>query len=72
MRRLRLCSRLDAIIHAEFGPSPQRRRDVVRKRRATEPAFMACQAAVMVGPERLPAALFDDAIEDEVRALGSP
>jgi hypothetical protein len=69
MRRLRLCARLDAVIHAEFGPQAQRRREVLRARRAADPSFLACQAAVMLGPEKLPAALFDERLEQELTGL---
>jgi 2-polyprenyl-6-methoxyphenol hydroxylase-like FAD-dependent oxidoreductase len=69
MRRLRLCARLDSIIHAEFGPEAQRRRDAIRARRAADPMFMAGQGAVMLGPEKLPPAFFEDGILEEVRAL---
>ena len=70
MRRLRLCARLDSIVHAEFGPRSQRRREAVRERRANDPTFMMCTAGVMIGPERLPAEVFDERIEAEVIALG--
>jgi 2-polyprenyl-6-methoxyphenol hydroxylase-like FAD-dependent oxidoreductase len=69
MRRLRLCARLDSIIHAEFGPDAQRRREAIRTRRATDPTFMAGQAAVMIGPEKLPPAFFDEGIEEQIREL---
>ncbi|HWO93950.1 MAG TPA: FAD-dependent monooxygenase, partial [Dehalococcoidia bacterium] len=69
MRRLRLCARLDAIVHAEFGDDAQRRREAVRRRRASDPGFMLCQAAVMIGPEKLPAEAFDERQEAELAAM---
>jgi 2-polyprenyl-6-methoxyphenol hydroxylase-like FAD-dependent oxidoreductase len=70
MRRLRLCARLDAIVHTEFGERAQRRRMAVRERRAADPTFMACTGGVMVGPELLPAEAFDERVEDELIAMG--
>jgi 2-polyprenyl-6-methoxyphenol hydroxylase-like FAD-dependent oxidoreductase len=69
MRRLALCGRIDSIVHAEFGPESQQRRDAVRARRASDPAFMMCVGGVMVGPELLPAEAFDERIEGEIAAL---
>jgi 2-polyprenyl-6-methoxyphenol hydroxylase-like FAD-dependent oxidoreductase len=69
MRRLRHCARLDSIIHAEFGPEAQRRRDAIRARRAADPMFMAGQGAVMLGPEKLPPAFFDDGILEQVHRM---
>jgi 2-polyprenyl-6-methoxyphenol hydroxylase-like FAD-dependent oxidoreductase len=71
MRRLRLCARLDSIVHAEFGEAAEARRTALRARRLADPSFMMCTAGVMIGPERLPAEVFDERIEDELIAMGT-
>jgi len=71
MRRLSLCARLDGIMKSEFGQRAQRRREAIDARRASERGFLSCQAAVVVGPEKLPAEFFDEGIEAELIAMGA-
>lgn len=71
MRRLSLCARLDGVMKSEFGQRAQRRREAIGERRAGEKGFLSCLAAVVVGPERLPAEYFDEGIEAELIAMGA-
>ncbi len=69
MRRLGFAARLDAVIHAEFGPGATARKLRFREARARNPALGLALAAVMVGPELVPAEAFTEAAWRELMAV---
>lgn len=69
MRRLRFAARLDAVIHAEFGPEATARKLRFREARAKNPLLGLAAAAVMVGPELVPAEAFTDEAWAELMAV---
>ena len=70
MRRLRFSATLNSIQHAEFGERARRRRAAVRERRMTDGRWPMASGATMFGPEVIPAEAFDQAVMDELRAMG--
>lgn len=69
LRRLRFCAQIDSAIHAEFGEEAQARRLAIRAKRATDPAFLLATAAVMIGPEILPAEAFSEDVRRSAMEL---
>jgi 2-polyprenyl-6-methoxyphenol hydroxylase-like FAD-dependent oxidoreductase len=58
MRRLRFAAQLQSVLYNEFGPEARARRARARGRMAEDPSLGAPLAAVMVGPELIPAEAF--------------
>jgi menaquinone-9 beta-reductase len=68
MRRLRLTASAFSILNAEFGPHARERRIRVREQRLSN-NFPDPGPAVYVGPEVLPAEVFDEAILNRLRTM---
>jgi menaquinone-9 beta-reductase len=68
MRRLRLTASTLSILNAEFGDHARERRLQVRDQR-TRNNFPDLAPATFVGPEVMPAEVFDEAILDRLRAM---
>ncbi len=68
MRRLRFSATLQSRLENEFGPEAEGRRRRAFERRAQDPALMLPALATMLGPERMPAAAFEDSVME--RTLG--
>ncbi|HWX12169.1 MAG TPA: FAD-dependent monooxygenase [Trinickia sp.] len=68
MRRLRLTGSTFSILSAEFGDHARARRMKVRKDRMRG-SFPDVTPAAFVGPEVLPAEMFDESILDKLRAM---
>jgi len=68
MRRLRLAASTFSILNAEFGDHARERRMRVREERMRN-SFPDVTPATFVGPEVLPAEMFDETILDRLRAM---
>src|SRR5271154_2291864 len=68
MRRLRLTASTFSILSVEFGDHARDRRMKVREER-TRGTFPDSSPAAFVGPEILPAEVFDESILDRLRAI---
>jgi len=68
MRRLRLTGSTFSILSAEFGDHARARRMKVREERMRG-NFPDVTPAAFVGPEVMPAELFDESILDKLRAM---
>jgi len=68
MRRLRLTASTFSILSAEFGDHARERRRKVREERLRN-NFPDLAPATFVGPEIIPAELFDETILDRLRAM---
>jgi 2-polyprenyl-6-methoxyphenol hydroxylase-like FAD-dependent oxidoreductase len=68
MRRLRLTASVFSILSAEFGDHARERRLKVREERMRN-NFPDLAPATFVGPEVLPAEMFDESIPDRLRAM---
>jgi len=68
MRRLRLTASTFSILNAEFGEHARKRRMKVREDRMRN-SFPDVTPATFVGPEVLPAEMFDATILDRLRAM---
>ena len=68
MRRLRLTASTFSILSVEFGYRARARRTKVREERLRG-AFPDVSPAAFVGPEVLPAEMFDETILDQLRAM---
>jgi len=68
MRRLRFSATLQSRLENEFGPDAEARRGRAFERRAQDPMLMLPALATMLGPERLPAAAFEDSIMERTLA----
>jgi menaquinone-9 beta-reductase len=68
MRRLRLTASTFSILSVEFGDHARERRTKVREERLRG-NFPDVAPAAFVGPEVLPAAMFDETILDRLRAM---
>jgi 2-polyprenyl-6-methoxyphenol hydroxylase-like FAD-dependent oxidoreductase len=68
MRRLRLTASTFSILSVEFGPQAIERRRKIREERANN-SFPDLGPVAFVGPEVLPAELFDEQILDRLRAM---
>jgi 2-polyprenyl-6-methoxyphenol hydroxylase-like FAD-dependent oxidoreductase len=68
MRRLRLTASTFSILSVEFGDGPRARRAKVREERLRG-SFPDVAPAAFVGPEVLPAEMFDETILDRLRAM---
>ena len=71
MRRLRFTAAMDSMIHAEFGPEALKRRLAIRAKRASDPSFLMCQMATMVGPEMLPPEAFSESVWQQAASMGA-
>lgn len=67
MRRLRIAARLVAKLRAEFGEEARRRRALVSRRIFVD-KMPAPSAAVLIGPDKLPAVNFEQATLDALLA----
>jgi 2-polyprenyl-6-methoxyphenol hydroxylase-like FAD-dependent oxidoreductase len=70
MRRLRIAARITAVRDSEFGPAGRRQRAEIRERMEAEPSMALPLAAAFVGPDPLPAEVFEPAFVD--RVVGRP
>jgi len=68
MRRLRLTASVFSILFAEFGDRARERRRKVREARLGN-NFPDQSPAAFIGPEMLPAEVFDESILDRLRAM---
>jgi len=68
MRRLRFSATLQSRLENEFGPDAEARRGRAFERRAQDPMLMLPALATMLGPERLPAAAFEESIMERTLA----
>ena len=68
MRRLRLTGSVFSILYAEFGDRARERRRKVREDRLRN-NFPDQSPAAFIGPEMLPAEVFDESILDRLRAM---
>ena len=68
MRRLRLTASTFSILSVEFGDHARERRMKVREERLRN-NFPDSQPAAFVGPDVLPAEMFDETILDRLRAM---
>jgi len=68
MRRLRFSAKLQSRLENEFGEEAEARRVRAYERRAADPMLMLPALATMLGPERLPAAAFEDSIMERTLA----
>jgi 2-polyprenyl-6-methoxyphenol hydroxylase-like FAD-dependent oxidoreductase len=68
MRRLRLTASVFSILFAEFGDRARARRLTVREERRRN-NFPDQSPAAFIGPEMLPAEVFEEAILDRLRAM---
>lgn len=66
LRRLRFAGRLQSVLHNEFGPEARDRRTRARGRMAAEPLLGGALAAVMVGPELMPAEAFTEPVWNRI------
>jgi 2-polyprenyl-6-methoxyphenol hydroxylase-like FAD-dependent oxidoreductase len=67
MRRLRIAARLSAKLRAEFGEEARKRRAIVQRRIFVD-GMPAPSAAVLIGPDKLPAVNFEQATLDALLA----
>jgi 2-polyprenyl-6-methoxyphenol hydroxylase-like FAD-dependent oxidoreductase len=68
MRRLRFSATLQSRLENEFGPEAEGRRRRAFERRAQDPTLMLPALATMLGPERMPAAAFEDSVMERTLA----
>lgn len=68
MRRLRLSAQVQARIENEFGAEAQERRRRVRDLQAQNPLFRMPQLATLIGPEKVPASVYEDAFLEQLMA----
>jgi 2-polyprenyl-6-methoxyphenol hydroxylase-like FAD-dependent oxidoreductase len=68
MRRLRFSATLQSRLETEFGPEAEGRRRRAFERRAQDPTLMLPALATMLGPERMPAEAFEDAVMERTLA----
>ena len=68
MRRLRLTASTFSILYVEFGDRARARRMKVREDRMRN-NFPDLTPATFIGPEVLPAEMFDESILDRLRAM---
>ena len=68
MRRLRLTASTFSILSVEFGDHARERRRRVREERLHN-SFPDLGPAAFIGPDVLPAELFDETILDRLRAM---
>ncbi len=61
-RRLRFSGKVQSLIENEFGPEAQARRKRAYERRAADPTLMLPALATLIGPEKVPAMAFEDAV----------
>ena len=68
MRRLRMTASTFSILSVEFGDRARERRMKVREERQRG-SFPDVSPAAFIGPEVLPAEMFDETILDRLRAM---
>lgn len=68
MRRLRLTASVFSILYAEFGDRALQRRQKVREERMRN-SLPDLAPAAFIGPDMLPAEMFDESILDRLRAI---
>lgn len=68
MRRLRFAAALQSRVENEFGAKASGRRRHAYERRTADPTLMLPALATMVGPERMPAAAFEDSVMERTLA----
>ncbi|MFI5179571.1 MAG: FAD-dependent monooxygenase, partial [Vicinamibacterales bacterium] len=68
MRRLRFSAALQSRLENEFGPEALERRRRAHQRRAQDPTLMLPALATMLGPEKMPAAAFEDGVMERTLA----
>ena len=62
MRRLRFAASIHSTLQNEFGPAAEERRRRVRERALQDPSIMLPVFTTLVGPDNIPAEMFDDAM----------
>lgn len=60
MRRLRISAQVQSVIENEFGEEARARRRRVHERQAQNPMLRMPQLATIIGPEKVPAEVFED------------
>jgi len=65
-RRLRFSAKVQSLIENEFGPEAQARRKRAYERRAADPTLMLPALATLIGPEKVPAMAFEDAVLEKL------
>ncbi len=70
MSRLRTCARMTALRSSEFGPDADRRRAEIRQRITADGSLGMPFAAAFLGPESLPAEVFETPFVE--RVMGGP
>jgi 2-polyprenyl-6-methoxyphenol hydroxylase-like FAD-dependent oxidoreductase len=68
MRRLRFAARVQSIMFNEFGEEAKARRLRAIERQAANPMLAMSLLAVMVGPDALPEAAFDESVREQLFA----
>jgi 2-polyprenyl-6-methoxyphenol hydroxylase-like FAD-dependent oxidoreductase len=68
MRRLRFAAALQSRIENEFGPEAEARRARVFERWAADPSLQLPLLGTLMGPEKLPATAYDDALRERLLA----
>lgn len=68
MRKLRFAAKMQSIYHNEFGEEATARRKRAADRRAADPTLQLPLIATLIGPEKVPAPLFDDSVLEKLFA----
>ena len=68
MRRLRFSAKMTSRFNNEFGPEARAARKRATANRAADPSLTLPLIAVMIGPEKVPAPMFDDVMMDKLFA----
>lgn len=69
LRRLRFSAKMQSIYHNEFGEEALERRKRAAARRATDPTLALPLIATLIGPDKIPAPLFEDSTLEKLFAV---
>ncbi len=70
MRKLRFAAKMQSIYHNEFGAEATARRKRASDRRTEDPTLQLPLIATLIGPDKVPAPLFDDSVLEKL--FGTP
>jgi len=65
-RRLRFSAKVQSLIENEFGPDARARRKRAYERRTADPMLQLPALATLIGPEKVPAIAFEDAVLEKL------
>jgi 2-polyprenyl-6-methoxyphenol hydroxylase-like FAD-dependent oxidoreductase len=66
LRKLRFSAHMQSVYHNEFGEGARERRKRGNQRRAADPSLTLPLIATLIGPDKVPGPLFDDAVLEKL------